>query len=105
MFANYIVQGLRDGFCIGFDYSHTCKKSRRNMDSVWKKPEVVRDYLAKECAEGRVLGPLDPDLSSFGVIPKGTTGKWRLIMDLLAPEGKSVNDGIQGAMHIVVCVS
>ena len=33
--------------------------------------------------------------SPFGVIPKsGKPGKWRLILDLSAPEGLSVNDGI-----------
>jgi len=32
--------------------------------------------------------------SKFGVIPKGTPGKWRLIVDLSAPEGSSVNDGV-----------
>ena len=31
---------------------------------------------------------------SHGVIPKGSTGKWRLIVDLSAPDGASVNDGI-----------
>ena len=34
-------------------------------------------------------------VSRFGAIPKGhTPGKWRLIVDLSAPEGHSVNDGI-----------
>ena len=33
--------------------------------------------------------------SPFGVIPKwGKPGKWRLIVDLSAPEGHSVNDGV-----------
>ena len=62
---------------------------------------MTRDYLSRECAEGRVLGPLDPGLylrvqvNRFGVIPKGSTSKWRLIVDLSAPEGHSVNDGIR----------
>ena len=33
-------------------------------------------------------------ISKFGVIPKSTPGKWRLIVDLSSPEGCSVNDGI-----------
>ena len=72
----------------------------RNMLSATQKPEVVREYLIKECVEGRVLGPLDPvqfpriQISRFGVIPKGSSGKWRLIVDLSSPEGHSVNDGI-----------
>ena len=62
---------------------------------------IVRDYLAEECATGRVLGPLLPKdfpnvhVSSFGVIPKKTPGKWWLIVDLSAPDGASVNDGIR----------
>ena len=61
---------------------------------------MVRDYLATECSEGRVLGPLDPaefpfvHTSRIGVIPKGSSGKWRLIVDMSAPSGASVNDSI-----------
>ena len=32
--------------------------------------------------------------SRFGIIPKSTPGKWRLIVDLSSPEGGSVNDGV-----------
>ena len=58
------------------------------MASALGQPQVVQDYLAVECSEGRVLGPLDPlalpqvHVSRFGVIPKGNTGKWRLIVDM-----------------------
>ena len=52
---------------------------------------------------GRVIGPVSPDrapggtqLSPFGVIPKfSQPGKWRLIVDLSSPHGRSVNDGIE----------
>ena len=43
------------------------------MLSATQKPEVVREYLVKECVEGRVLGSLDPlkfpriQVSRFGV--------------------------------------
>ena len=37
--------------------------------------------------------------SPFGVIPKGhQTGKWRLIVDLSSPHGRSVNDGIDSEL-------
>ena len=71
-----------------------------NMRSALEHPEVVRDYLAKECTEGRIFGPLiinqfpQVHVSRFKVIPKGNSGKWRLILDLSSPEGQSVNDGI-----------
>ena len=48
-----------------------------------------------------MLGPFDStsdlpplQINRFGVIPKGNTGKWRLITDLSFPHGNSVNDGI-----------
>ena len=71
------------------------------MHSALEKPDVIQEYLEKEVARGRVVGPIDPDLappytqiSPFGVIPKSSQpGKWRLIVDLSSPEGKSVNDG------------
>ena len=74
------------------------------MASATTNPDVVRDYLATECAEGRVMGPFNPEdfpfvhVSRFGVIPKGTTGKWRLIVDLSSPEGGSVNDGVDAGL-------
>lgn len=43
--------------------------------------------------------------SRFGVIPKGSTGKWRLILDMSSPEGLSVNDGIQEALCSLSYVS
>ena len=50
------------------------------------------------------MGPLPVEefpqvqLSPFGVIPKKSPGKWRLITDLSSPEGHSVNDGIPSAV-------
>ena len=102
-FRSYIVSGIRSGFRVSFDYSHTCRRSWQNMSSALEKPEVVRDNLALKCSEGRVLGPLNLSMfpqvhiSRFGVIPKGTTGQWWLIVDMSSPEGASVNDGIQEA--------
>lgn len=81
------------------------------MLSARERPEVVRDYLAKECAEGRILGPLDPTqfpfvhTSRFGVIPKSSSGKWRLIVDMSAPEGASINDGIGESICSLTYVS
>ena len=48
------------------------------MESALQHPEVVTEYLQKECALGQMLGPFPtsaelPQLhvSCFGVIPKG----------------------------------
>ena len=102
-FRNYVVSGIREGFCIGFDYSKNCTAAGKNTRSANQNAEVVLDYLLTECSAGRVISPFpqeNPNFNSikvnrFGVIPKGTPGKWRLIVDLSFPEGTSVNDGIQ----------
>ena len=75
------------------------------MHSAWEHPEIIQEiiqeYLAKEGAEGRVLGPFPPaslpgvQVSRLRVIPKKGLNKWRLILDLSSPEGQSVNDGIR----------
>ena len=96
-----IVGGIRQGFRIGFGGKHELCRTSKNMPSALEKPAVIRDYLAKECSEGRVLGPLDPSclpqvyISRFGVMPKGSTGKW---CHMSSPSGTSVNDGISKSL-------
>jgi len=101
-----VLQGISQGFRIGFDYGtkrvQCC--AHGNMSSALDNPVVVDCYLQEELSLGSVVGPLIPELarrvhtSPFRVIPKGhTLGKWRLIVDLSSPAGKSVNDGISVA--------
>ena len=92
-FRAYVVSGLRQGFRVGFDYAHSgCQRASSNMHSAREHAQVIREYLAVECSEERVVGPLKPpwsqsiQISRFGVIPKESTGKWRLILDLSSPE-------------------
>ncbi len=61
-------------------------------DRVWKVDEATaRDKV--QC-------------SPFGIIPKkGKPGKWRLIVNLSAPEGLSVNDGIDRKLSSVKYIS
>ncbi len=57
----------------------------------------MEEYLRKEVQEKRVwkVNGEGVQCSPFGVIPKkGKPGRWRLIVDLSAPEAHSVNDGI-----------
>ena len=89
-FRRYIVKGIREGFRVGCTRSRTGSSETLvdNMPSAWANPEVIDDYLAKECGMGRVLGPLDPaqyrgvHISRFGVVPKGNSGAWRLVVDM-----------------------
>ena len=100
-FRGYILSGIANGFHIGFSYqSHRCSSAGSNMQSALENSEVVQDYLDKEVALHRIVGPmLSPpgtQLSPFGVIPKSNQpGKWRLIVDLSSPDSRSVNAGIE----------
>ena len=101
-FANYIRRGLQNGFRIGVDRSKSIRPASSNMPSAQRHRQVVADYIEKERRLGRILGPFPPEslarvplqTNRIGVIPKGSTGKWRLITDLSHPPGHSVNDAI-----------
>ena len=104
-FAHLITSGIREGFRIGFNRACPLRPATRNNPSATEHSAVVSEYLAKEHALGRMLGPFQQNsivalpvyqINRFGVIPKGhNTGKWRLITDLSFPPGLSVNDGIE----------
>ena len=97
-FVDFLLQGIQEGFRIGFDYHCRVQPARSNMFSAAQHSEVIDEYLEKEVRAGNII-PLAGALAGlqinrFGVIPKGRTGKWRLITDLSFPEGRGVNDGI-----------
>jgi hypothetical protein len=56
------------------------------------------DFLKQQVETGHAIGPLDPNschgvvVSSLGVVPKATPGKFRVIVDLSSPSGHSIND-------------
>ncbi len=101
-FVAYLLNGMRCGCRVGFNHrAVSLKSAKRNMRSAAEEPKVVDSYLAKERAAGRIIGPLSlpggegVHVSRFGVIPKPhQPGKWRLIVDLSHPKGRSVNDGV-----------
>ena len=69
------------------------------MLSAFEHPKEVDDYIAKELSTSHLAVYVNPmvqiQTSPLGVIPKkGKENRWRLIMDLSAPHGSSVNDGI-----------
>ena len=101
-FSHYVLTGLAQGFRIGFNRAKVqCVRAKNNMQLALQHPSVVEDYLQKEVALGRVIGPVllsrvpNVQINRFGVIPKNhQPGKWRLIVDLSDPAGFSINDGI-----------
>ena len=99
--CNFVLDGLCNGFKLGFQPALSLKSAKKDKPPAYQQPLVIDKYLAHEVSRGRVAGPFRspplPNLhiSSFGVIPKkGQPGKWRLIVDLSSPGGASVNDGI-----------
>ena len=74
---------------------HAC-----NLPLAAARPQVITQYILKECAAGHSLCPfLEPPLPAFvvnalGAVPKKRAGTLRLIMHLSFPPGDSINDGI-----------
>ena len=103
VFRNYVLNGIWNGFHIGFDWGTDCTPATSNMWSTLDNAAVVQEYLGKEVSLGRIVGPVGPErmpigtqISPFGVISKSSQpGKWRLIVDLSRPDGRSVSSGIR----------
>ena len=107
-YTRYICQGLRWGFRIGFQYGSPLKSAHSNMESADQHPEIISEYLHKECSLSRMLGPFSessqlPTLAhqqirSHSERPR----KFRLITDLSFPPGQSINDGIDPGLCSLV---
>ena len=55
-FADFVVQGLREGFRIGFDYRrHLGEKTRKNMRSVSEHPDPIDRYVRDELRKGQLI--------------------------------------------------
>ena len=99
-FVQYVVSGIREGFSLGFEGPPSSCRSG-NMSSSREFPHVIEEYLEKELALGRILGPLaEPPLPNFRCSPigvvrkKGSENRFRHIQNLSSPKGNSVNDFI-----------
>ncbi len=80
------------------------------MYEITQHKEIISKYLEEEVRKERVWR-VEQDTegvqcSPFGIIPKkGRPGRWRLIVNLSAPEGHSVNDGIDRELSSVAYMS
>ena len=98
-FQDYLIQGLQEGFRIGFEGPRFFRESY-NLKSCGELPQVISEKIAAELALGRIQGPFDkqpfPNLqvSPIGCVPKKKPGEYRIIHHLSYPEGGSVNDFI-----------
>ena len=106
LFVQYIHSGFTCGFHIGFDrHGSVLHTVTTNHPSSLANTTIVDNHISAESQVGRLVGPLPSILvphvypSPIGLVPKSHhTGKWRLIVDLSAPHGHSINDGIASSM-------
>ena len=82
--AAWVLHGLEFGFDIGCS-GGSPTPSRRNCRSAYLKPQIIDNYLTEELKYGSIAGPFESSpiknlqINRFGVIPKSTPGKWRLV--------------------------
>ncbi len=109
--VEFLIRGVRHGFRVGHDQSTTVLKVQRgSMYKTSQHKGIVSDYLQNELRERRIWrveeGMECVQCSPFGVIPKkGKPGRWRLIVNLSAPDGHSVNDGVSKELSRVTYTS
>ena len=114
-FVEMILRGITEGFRIGYDASTAqLKQQTTNMLSALAHREVMSRYITQELQATRLVCVGSEEVacsmgihcSPLGVIPKkNRPNKWRLITNLSAPEGYSVNDGIDKELSSVSYIS
>ena len=97
-FVDYILHGIAEGFRNDWQAPDKLSSARKNMHSVDHQTVGGRGCQV-------VMGPIDPAavpgvyVNKIGVIEKNSQpGKWRLIVDLSHPEGRSVTDFISSEL-------
>ena len=97
--ANYIVARLWSGFRFEANKSKPIHPTSHNLPSAQLHRRVVTEYLEIERRRGQMLGPFAHEAlaqaylqtNRIEVIPKGKSGKWRLITNLSYPLGRLVS--------------
>ena len=94
-----ILDGFRNGFSLQYSGPYVATDTK-NLKSAYELPNIVQEKIDKEVIEGRVAGPFPERpfdnlrISPIGLVPKKTSGEYRLIHHLSYPRGFSVNDFI-----------
>ena len=97
VFAAFLRRGIQSGFRIGFDRSKRLSNCTNNHQSVKDNKMVVESYVMREVANSKLSPSAMKGIhcSPIGIIPKPhQPGKYRLIVDLSAPQCSSINDGV-----------
>lgn len=100
-FVDTLTSIAISGARVGFQGDPVARTQRPNHSSAFDHPEIIGESIQAELQKGRIrqIPDLPPNYfcSPIGLTPKYTDGVqtgWRVIFDLSAPRGKSVNDGI-----------
>ena len=92
-------RGMKYGFCIGVDPTKQIQSAPSNMVLVSQRPAIVDEYIAEEVANGRLVPETATQINPIGIIPKkNRPNKFRMIVNLSAPIGLSVNDAIEPSL-------
>ena len=109
--VEFLIRGIKYGFRLGHNQSKVAMEERGgSMYEATQHREIISKYLEEEVRKERVWRVEQAiegvQCSPFGVIPKkGRPGRWRLIVNLSAPEGHSMNDGIDRVLSSVAYMS
>ena len=58
--VDFVLDGIRHGFKLGFSPSQKLKSAKKNKPSATQHASVIDAYLANEVSLGRVAGPFNP---------------------------------------------
>ena len=96
---SFLTEGFQFGFRLGCE-GEPSQNIHRNHNSICNNKSVVHKKLEKEFKLGRIAGPYDEIpfknfvCSPLGLVPKKTSGEFRIIHDLSFPKDQSMNSFI-----------
>ena len=98
-FSDFLRRGIHFGFRIVFNSKQQLKPCKGNLKSTKLNEHQVHKYITEEVASGKLQKCYSSSSkihwSPIGIIPKPhQPGKYCLIINLSAPQGFSINDGV-----------
>ena len=104
-FSKFLLDGIANGFWIGFNNCQPLQPAVTNLNC--SQCQVISEYLHRETVLNRMCRclkgclPRGIHVSSLGELQKRISQLKHLIVDLLAPQGGSVNEGIDSELSFL----
>ena len=103
--ADQLSHGFRFGFSLNYLGPRGPVSCKNRVSTLDHKDQLLAK-INKEIYLGRILGPFNvPSFQNFRCSPKGLVPKiregWRLITNLSAPQGKSINEFINPKIYSI----